>query len=264
VLREIRRLLPREPLFYFADQAHVPYGHRPPEEVRRFCEGISRFLVAEGAKLVVVACNTGSSAALHHLRQVLPAVPFVGMEPAVKPAALQSRTRTIGVLATPGTFRGTLFGNLVDRFARGVRVLTRTCPGLVEAVEEGEISGPRVRRLLEDALRPLLGEGIDTLVLACTHYPLALAAVREVCGPGVDVVDPSAAVARQVARVLESRGQLAPGPGAGPLTVFTTGSPGPLLQLLPTLLGEEAEVRKVSWDPPAHGLCETRRSASAI
>ncbi|MBI5442205.1 MAG: glutamate racemase, partial [Deltaproteobacteria bacterium] len=185
VLREVRRLLPGERVLYFADQANVPYGHRPLKQVRRFSEEISRFLVARGAKVVVVACNTASGAALYHLREVFPAIPFVGLEPAVKPAAQRSRTKTIGVIATPGTFQGELFHRVVERFAGDVRVLAEACPGLVEQIEAGAVDSPVTRSLLERCLAPLLAEGIDSLVLGCTHYPFARAVMGSIAGPHV-------------------------------------------------------------------------------
>lgn len=246
VLREVRRLLPGERLLYVADQAHVPYGPRPLDEVRRFSWEIARFLLARGAGVQVVACNTASAAALHFLREALPQVTFVGMEPAVKPAALASRTGTIGVIATPATFRGELFSRVVQRFAQGARILTQTCPGLVEAIEAGEADSPATRALLEGCLAPLLGEGIDTLVLGCTHYPLALSAIQAVCGPGVHVVDPSPAVARQVVRVLERQGRTA-APGRGRVRAYTTGSPAGLAGLLPSLADDEFEVLGAAW-----------------
>lgn len=258
VFREIRRLLPAESLIYFADQAHVPYGDRSLEEVGRYCEGIARFLIERGVKLVVVACNTGSAAALRRLREVFPEVPFVGMEPAVKPAALASRTGVIGVLATSGTFQGELFETTVRRFAQGVRVLTRTCPGLVEAIEDGDTSSPRVRELVFEAVGPLLDQGIDSLVLGCTHYPFALSALREACGPGVEVLDPSPAVARHVARTLEDRSLLAEVTDSGPLTFYTTGCPQRLERVLPVLLGESGGLSRASWQGGGASLCECR------
>lgn len=248
VLREVRRLLPGEDLLYLADQAHVPYGPRDPMEVRALCDGITRFALARDAKLVVVACNTASGAALHHLRAVFPQVPFVGMEPAVKPAAQASRTGAVGVLATPGTFQGQPFCRVVERFAQGVRVCVATCPGLVEAVERGETSGPEVRRIVAAAVAPLLEERIDALVLGCTHFPFALEAIREVCGPGVEVIDPAPAVARQVRRMLEERGLLAPVARAGSVRWLTTGPPERLAALLAGLWGEAGEVEAVRWD----------------
>ncbi len=256
VLREVRRLLPAEDLLYLADQAHVPYGPRDPDEVRRLCEGITRFCLARDAKLVVVACNTASGAALHHLRAVFPQVPFVGMEPAVKPAAQASRTGAVGVLATPGTFQGQPFCRVVERFAQGVRVCVATCPGLVEAVERGETGGPEVWRIVAAAVAPLLEERIDALVLGCTHFPFALETIRAVCGPGVEVIDPAPAVARQVRRVLEDRGLPAAGTREGSARWVTTGPAERLAALLPRLWGEGGEVEAARWEGDGLVLAE--------
>jgi glutamate racemase len=163
VLREIRAILPAEDLLYFADQAHVPYGPRALSEVRAFSQEIAHFLIDQGSKIIVVACNTASAAALKYLRVTFPRTPFVGMEPAVKPAAAASSNRIIGVIATEATFQGELFASVVERFAQGVRVLTQTCPGLVEMIEAGDLDGPEVTSLLRKRLGPLQQEGIDAL-----------------------------------------------------------------------------------------------------
>ena len=135
VLKELRIELPDESLIYFADQLHVPYGPRPLAEVRKFSEGITRFLLDQGAKIIVVACNAASAAALHHLRIAFPEVPFVGMEPAVKPAVEHSESKVVAVLATPATFQGALYASVVERFASGVELIQDTCPGLVNQIE---------------------------------------------------------------------------------------------------------------------------------
>jgi glutamate racemase len=247
ILREVRRLLPSENLIYFADQINVPYGQRGLREVREFSEGIARFLLARGAKIIVVACNTASAASLHHLREVFPRVPFVGMEPAVKPAAELSRKRTIGVIATEATFQGALFASVVDRFAGGVRVLTQTCAGLVEQIEKGEVQSAETRRMLETCLEPLLREEIDSLVLACTHYPFATPAIREIVGPDVTIVDPSPAVARQVRRVLAERSLLGRLEGVSRVDYATTGAPERLRCMVGALFGDRIDVDRVRW-----------------
>ena len=202
VLRAIRQQMPQQPVVYLADQAHVPYGPRSLEEVRAFSEEITRFLYAQGARLIVVACNAASAAALHHLRRLFPEVPFVGMEPAVKPAAEQTRTGVVGVLATPATFQGELYASVVERFAQGVRLLQDTCPGLVKQIEAGQLYSPSTRAILERALLPMLAENIDTIVLGCTHYPFVIPLIQEIAGPGVRVIDPAPAVARQANRLI--------------------------------------------------------------
>jgi len=256
VLRAIRQQLPALPVIFLADQAHVPYGPRSLEQVRSFSEAITRYLLDRGCKLIVVACNAASAAALQFLRQKFPDTPFVGMEPAIKPAAEQTRTGVVGVLATPATFQGALYASVVERFANGVTLLQHTCPGLVAQIEAGQLDAPPTRRILEDALRPMLAQGIDTVVLGCTHYPFVIPLIQEITGPGVRVIDPAPAVARQVGRVLESIGYLdVVGSEAAhntQISVFlTTGKAASLRSLLPRLLGEEGEVRQLHWDETA-------------
>ena len=205
VLKAIRRLLPDEDGIFVADQAHVPYGPRPLAQVRSFSEEITRFLLSQGCKIIVVACNAASAAALHSLRQTFPQIPFVGMEPAVKPAAETSRSGIVGVLATPATFQGALYASVIERFAQGVTVLQHTCPGLVAQIEAGDLASGKTRAILQDALRPMLAQGIDTVVLGCTHYPFVIPLIEEISGPGVRVIDPAPAVARQVERLLNER-----------------------------------------------------------
>lgn len=202
VWREIVRLLPAEDTLYLADQAHVPYGRRTLEEVRAFAEAMVCFLLDRGVKTIVVACNTISAAALYELRAKFPEIPFVGMEPAVKPAAERTRSGVIGVIATQVTFQGKLFDSLLERYANHVRVITQSCPGLVEAVEAGELDTPATEALLRRYLEPLVAAGVDQLVLGCTHYPFLRPAIERILGSGVAVIDPSLAVARQTGRVL--------------------------------------------------------------
>jgi glutamate racemase len=246
VLQAIRQALPAEDLLFLADQAHVPYGPRTLLEVRGFAETITRYLLDQGAKIVVVACNAASAAALHHLRETFPGAPFVGMEPAVKPAAESTHSGVVGVLATPATFQGALYASVIERFAQGVTVLQNTCPGLVGEIEAGHLDGAEARRILENALHPMLAQGIDTIVLGCTHYPFVIPLIQEIAGPQVRVIDPAPAVARQVGRVLEMKG-LRRESGVGCRRYLTTGDPAHLKALLPRLAGEAGEVEGVGW-----------------
>lgn len=247
VWREIVRQLPHSDTLYVADQAHVPYGPRPLEEVQAFAEGIARFLLEEGARAIVVACNTASAAALHPLRAAFPHIPFIGMEPAVKPAAQNTRTGVVGVIATPATFQGELFASLLERFASDVRVLTQVCPGLVEAVEKGEVDTPQTEALVRTCLRPLLEAGIDELVLGCTHYPFLRGVIERTVGPAVEIVDPAPAVARQVERVLTGQGQVVSQGHMPHHTFYTTGDPLAFAAILWQLTGIQAQVQSLSW-----------------
>jgi glutamate racemase len=240
ILREIRAQLPAEPLLYIADQAHVPYGPRTIDEVRDFTTSIARFLIEQGVKVIVVACNTASAAALHPLRARFPAIPFVGMEPAVKPAARDTQTGVIGVIATEATFQGELFASVVGRFAQGVQVETLVCPEFVLLAEAGETDTPHAREVIRRRLSPLLDAGIDQLVLGCTHFPFLKRAIQDAVGPGVTIVDPSAAVARQVGRVLDQCGKRVEGSVSGPVLACTTGDPDALRAVAEKLLGPDA------------------------
>jgi glutamate racemase len=247
VLRSLRQLLPAEPVLYLADQAHVPYGPRPLEQVRYFSEQITRYLLGEGAKLIVVACNAASAAALQYLRQVFPHVPFVGMEPAVKPAVEHTRSGVVGVLATPATFQGALYASVVERFANGVNLLQSTCPGLVEQIEVGNLDRPVTHDILEQALQPMLAQGIDTVVLGCTHYPFVIPLIEQIVGPGVRVIDPAPAVSRQVARLLDERGLRQKGKKAAAVRYVTTGDIRAMDDVLTRLIGERGKVEGVVW-----------------
>lgn len=248
VWRAVRDLLPAEDLIYVADQAHVPYGPRPLDQVREFSRGVVRFLLEEGVKLVVIACNTASAAALQALRHEYPDVPFVGMEPAVKPAAERTTTGVVGVLATPATFQGALYASVVERFARDVRLLQHTCPGLVQQIERGALQASETRAILEDALLPMLAENIDTVVLGCTHYPFVIPLITQIVGPHVRVIDPAPAVARQVQRVLADRDWLQASQSEGRLQFYTSGDAAALQAQVQHLLGLDVPVSGLRWE----------------
>jgi glutamate racemase len=246
IARQMRAQLPAEDLLYFADQAHVPYGPRPREEVLAFSEAITRYLLGRGADLIVVACNTASAAALKHLRATFGEVPFVGMEPAVKPAAATSRSRVVGVLATPATFQGELYASVVERFGQGVRIINQTVPGLVERIEAGDLDSPATVDLIRRALAPILEGGADTIVLACTHYPFVIPVISRLAGPSIAVIDPAPAIARQAARLRQAsaRGHLE---RSGALTLVTTGDPASLTAMSRRLIGEGEHAGPAVW-----------------
>ena len=252
VLRAVRQLLPAQPVIYFADQCHVPYGSRPLQEVRAFAQEITRFLLTQGARQIVVACNTASAAALHELREGFPQVSFVGMEPAVKPAAEQTRTRVVGVLATPATFQGALYASVVERFAQDVTLLQSTCPGLVQEIEAGRLDGAVTCQILQEALLPMLGEHIDTVVLGCTHYPFVIPLIQRLVGPDVRVIDPAPAIARQIRRQLEANTWLAAGEQPAPVCYITSGFAESFNNQLLHLLGENGAAQTIRWDADDH------------
>jgi len=248
VLRAVREQMPEESVIYFGDQGHVPYGSRSLEQIQNFSETITRFLLEQGAKIIVVACNAASAAALKYLRAKFPDVPFVGMEPAVKPATERTQTGKVGVLATPATFQGALYASVVERFANGVELFQSTCPGLVQQIEMGNLDGKETRRILEEALLPMLDRNIDTVVLGCTHYPFVIPLIQQIVGDTVRVIDPAPAVAKQVGRLLEARGMRNSSRSKRDVRFYTSGDADGLKCLLPLLSGEiGGEVEKVEW-----------------
>jgi glutamate racemase len=203
VLQEVVALLPREHVCYVADAARCPYGLRPADEVLEFSLGIVRFLLSKECKLIVVACNTATAAAIDGLRSAFPHVPFVGMEPAVKPAVEQSKTRSVGILATAGTLQGRLFNRTRERYAAGVKLHVAAGNGLVELVEQGREDSPEALALLRTYLQPMLDDSVDELVLGCTHYPFLKSSIEKVVQGRMVIINPAPAVAAQVKRLLE-------------------------------------------------------------
>ena len=212
VLGEIRQRLPHESLMYLADCGHIPYGEKSPEYIVERCLTIASFFREQGAKALVVACNTATAAGVAHIRQLYPDWPIVGMEPAVKPAAEATRSGVVGVLATTGTLQSARFAALLDRFASDVRVVTQPCPGLVELIETGDLQSPQIRQLLGRYVEPLLAERCDTVILGCTHYPFLKPLLQQMLPESVALIDTGAAVARQLERLLSGNGLLASGP----------------------------------------------------
>jgi glutamate racemase len=247
VLREIQAELPGEDIIYFGDQANVPYGPRGLAEVRRLSEGAVRFLLNQGAKVIAIPCNTASAAALHSLRALHPDVPFVGMEPAVKPAAEHTETGVVGVLATPTTFEGEIYASVVERFGKGVTLLQSTCPGLVGEIEAGRANGAEAQRILRAALAPMMAQGMDTIVLGCTHYPFSFDTIREIVGDKVRLIDPAPAIARRIAGLLEERGLRNPRAGGGVTRYLTSGDPAGMRARVKELLNIDTQVEAITW-----------------
>jgi glutamate racemase len=223
VLREIRRQLPAEDLLYVADSRYAPYGDQSDETIERRAIAIAQFLVSQSAKAIVVACNTATGLAIEALRSQFP-VPVVGMEPAVKPAALKTQSGVIGVLATRQTLASAKFSKLLTAYGADVQILRQPCPGWVEQVEQGDLSSQETQLLVEKYVAPLLAKGADTLVLGCTHYPFLMPVIRVVTGPAVTILDPSAAVARELRRRLQTGDLLSRRALQGTERFWTSGS----------------------------------------
>lgn len=232
ILAEIRRLLPAENLIYLADSAHCPYGVKPAEEIRQRALEATDFLVSQGSKIVVVACNSASVAGLDQIREVHPNIPIIGVEPALKPAHDLTRNGKIGVLATKLTINGDRFSILVEKYGTGVEVYTQPAPGLVELVEAGKIETEETEVVLKEYLTPLLEKGIDTLVLGCTHYPFLKKVIQKITGPEVTILDTGIAVAKRTVQVLEQTGLRNTGLQPGKEIFYTSGVPEMVLDVI--------------------------------
>jgi glutamate racemase len=242
VLRAIRDELPAEPVVYAADSAHAPYGDRPRDYIEERALAMTGFLVDLGAKAVVVACNTATGAAVEALRASF-SIPIVAMEPAVKPAAAGTRTGAVGVLATTSTLSSAKFLRLVDQFGAGVQVLVQPCPGLVEQVERAELDTAATRALVDRYIEPLVSQGVDTIVLGCTHYAFLRPLIQASAGAGVALVDPAQAVARELARRLNAADLRSSGRRPGGETFFTSGDVEAAGAVIRRLWAPDADVR---------------------
>jgi glutamate racemase len=241
VLQAARRILPFENMLYFADSAHCPYGSKGGDFVQRRSLAIARFLRDRGAKVLVVACNSASEAALELLRRTFPDWEIIGVEPALKVAQGLSKNKKIGVLGTPLTLKGRRFSRLLENFSAGMEVYTQPVHGLVELIENGRFAGPQLAAILKKNLQPLLNKGVDTLVLGCTHYPILRDPIAAICGPQVEVIDTGEAVARQLQRRITLLNRLNPGPVSGRIDYFSSGAMPAVTRVL----------RKIMADPDA-------------
>lgn len=224
VYRELKKLLPQEKYFYFSDNAHCPYGEKTAEYIQDRARTITDFLLEKEADIIVVACNTATAAAIADLRARYPDVPFIGMEPAVKPAALGTRSGVIGVLATAGTLHGSKYLHTRGRFEDNVRIVEHVGEGFVELVEKGSLDGEKTQETVRASLQPLLDQGADIIVLGCTHYPFLQPVIERLAGPSVQIIDPAPAVARQTLHVLQEKG-IPIGEGPFSIDLYSSGDP---------------------------------------
>ena len=204
VLKHIHSLLPHESLYYGADSQYAPYGSLTPEQIIERCFTIADFLIAQEVKALVVACNTATAAAIEKMRARY-TLPIIGMEPAVKPAALASKNGVIGVLATVGTLESAQFAGLLTSYGQNIQVHTQGCVGLVECIERGELTTAITKALIAQYCQPLLDAGADTIVLGCTHYPFVRDLIQKVVGDTVVVIDTGAAVAKHLQNTLQKQ-----------------------------------------------------------
>ena len=225
VFREIVRILPEEKYIYWSDNAHCPYGEKSRDYIIDRARAVTSFLIEQGADIIVVACNTATAAAISTLREEFP-VPFIGMEPAVKPAAQATRSGVVGVLATAGTLKATKYIDTRAKWARDVKIVEHIGQGFVELVEKGNVSGPEAESIVERSVRPLIEAGADTIVLGCTHYPFLAETIMKAAGTPVTLIDPAPAVAKHLMEVMQENGLIRK--DGFSMSLHSSGEPGTL------------------------------------
>ncbi|MBQ4306770.1 MAG: glutamate racemase [Bacteroidales bacterium] len=241
VLREILKVLPGERYVYYSDNAYCPYGNKTREYVVSRARTITELLLDKGCDAIVVACNTATAAAIETLRSEY-SVPFIGMEPAVKPAALGTKSGVIGVLATAGTLKASKYLKTKGIYENNVKIVERVGEGFVELVERGVLCGPEAESVVGKSVRPLLDAGADIIVLGCTHYPFLIDPIRKVAGPDIQIIDPAPAVANQLVRVLKNKGIIISengspdGSGSFSLELLSSGDPTTMQSLCSTFV----------------------------
>ncbi|WP_077037017.1 glutamate racemase [Pelomonas sp. KK5] len=257
VLRELRRELPAVDLRYVADTAHAPYGQRSADYIAARSLAITQYLLDQGARLIVVACNTATAHAIAAMRERWPTLPIVGTEPGIKPAVAASRNGRIGVLATPATIASERFKSLLQRHAEGKQIVAQPCPGLVDLIEAGELDTPALHALLAQLCAPLREARVDTVLMGCTHYPLVQAALQRTLGPEVQLLNIEGAVARQAARLWHEAAT--EGPAA--IHLASSGDPAALADFVRRALGWPN--LPASSLPPADAPAQSARTAPA-
>ncbi|HLG79078.1 MAG TPA: glutamate racemase [Ktedonobacteraceae bacterium] len=238
ILSSLRQRLPHEDYIYLGDTAHCPYGTRSEAEITELSLQACRFLIEQGVKLIVVACNTASQAALATLRATYPAIPFIGVVPAVKPASRMTKRGRIGIAATNRASKAAYLRQLIDDYASGLQVYAVGCPELVTLVEAGQLEGPEVEETLRHSFAPLITQDVDVIVLGCTHFPALRSAIERVVGPQVQVIDSGSAIGRRTHSVLDTEGLLYPDEShEGALQIWCSGDAQHFSEVASKVLG---------------------------
>ena len=242
VLKHIRDLMPHENLIYVADSRHAPYGNQTPEFIQERSFWLAEFLLRQGVKALVVACNTATAAAVAGLRERYPDLTIIGMEPAVKPAVAATKTGVVGVLATSGTLKSAQFAALLEHYGQGVEVVTQACVGLVECVEKGALTSPSTKALLKQYVQPLLDAKADTIVLGCTHYPFVRTLIEELVGKDVVLIDTGAAVAKHLKNRLQENQLLRASDEVGGVSFWSNNERADTQGVISALWGDQVSV----------------------
>ena len=242
IWREIHFLLPNEHTIYLADSKNAPYGNRSKSEIIELSIKNTELLIEKGCKLIVVACNTATTNAIKTLRENYQ-IPFIGIEPAIKPAALNTQTKTVGILATKGTLSSELFHKTTDLYSSGIKVIEQVGEGLVEFIENGDLNSKALKTLLKNYLQPMIDSKIDYLVLGCTHYPFLMPLLLDILPKHVKIIDSGEAVARQTKAILEKYNLLNPHKIISKTQFYTNGN----TEVMALLLGEKFKVEYLSF-----------------
>lgn len=241
VWREVKKLLPNEDIIYVADSKHCPYGEKKPIEINERSSKITQFLIDKGCKVIVVACNTATAASIAILREKFN-IPFIGMEPAIKPAAIQTQTGKIGILATEGTFKGELFQATKNKYAQNIEAISQPGYGLVELVELNLQNTEDAKYLLKKYIDPMLNEAIDHLVLGCTHYPFFIDALKSIIPEKVTIINPAPAIAQRTLQILSENNLLNENQNEGNTRFISTGNTNNIKIFLSETLNTEANI----------------------
>ena len=245
VLKHIRDLMPHENLIYVADSRHAPYGNQTPEFIQERSFWLAKFLLRQGVKALVVACNTATAAAVAGLRERYPDLTIIGMEPAVKPAVAATKTGVVGVLATSGTLKSAQFAALLEHYGQGVEVVTQACVGLVECVEKGALTSSSTKALLKQYVQPLLDAKADTIVLGCTHYPFVRTLIEELVGKDVVLIDTGAAVAKHLKNRLQENQLLRASDEVGGVSFWSNNERADTQGVISALWGDQVSVARL-------------------
>jgi len=242
IFKEIHKLLPDEDIIYLADSANAPYGNKRKEEILKLSIKNTELLLQKGCKLIVVACNTATTNAIDYLRKNYD-IPFIGIEPAIKPASLQTKSKVIGILATKGTLSSTLFHKTSDLYAKNVKVLERIGDGLVPLIENGKLESEAMQSLLKTYINPMIDANIDYLVLGCTHYPYLIPSLKKLLPNNVTIIDSGQAVAKQTKAILEKNQLLNRTKNKPNIIFYSNGD----IAILSAILGDEFQVKSFNF-----------------
>ena len=232
LLPALQFTLPHEQFLYVSDDEHAPYGGKSKEEIKERCNTVVQSLIDKGCKIIIVACNTATTNAIETLRATY-SIPFIGIEPAIKPAALKSKTKVVGVLATQGTLSSALFAKTSAAFTQDILVIEQIGSGLVEAIETGSLDNPKLTKLVRSYINPMLEQEMDTLVLGCTHYPFLLPLLKKILPSNIQIIDSAEAVAKQTHRILEKNQLICQTKETGNIRYFSSAKNSTLMRFIP-------------------------------